>query len=409
MTTHDTTVRPTSSDASWRGVWAIAFGAFSLVVTEFLPVGVLPEMSATLGISEGTGGLAITATALLGAVAAPAATLLIREIDRRQVLLGLTMLLIVSSALTIVAQSLIVLIIARVILGLAVGGFWAVALAAVERLVPPARAHTATAIVLGGISVGSVVSVPAGSLIASHADWHTAFAASSVLAVVVLVVQMLLVPQIPATHAVRLSDFGGLFRSPRIVAILAIVVAVVSGHYVAYTFISPYLQQITGITGSGLLGVLLLGFGLFTVVGNFVGGALVGHRAGQTVVATNLVLAAALVAIAIWGGHASVAVSALAVWALAWGAAPIGTQVWLFAAARNDHSIEAAQAINTSLFQLSIGLGSLVGSVAVNTRGIHSATWIASGVLVVAIAASLLAASQARRPTSGVARGGLAA
>src|ERR1700754_1472766 len=173
---HDDTSR-----ISWSGVYAIAFGAFSLVMTEFFPVGLLPGISRDLGISEGTTGFTVAVTAILGFFAAPATAMIIKTLDRRIVLLALTGLLVISSGLSAIASSFPMLLVARIILGIAIGGFWATSLPAAAKLVPRNKVHAASSIVLGGISVGSVIAVPAGSYIGANYDWHIAFTAATAL------------------------------------------------------------------------------------------------------------------------------------------------------------------------------------------------------------------------------------
>ena len=118
---------------SWLSVMAIALGAFSLVVTEFLPVGLLPGISRDLGVGEGTAGLTISLTAILGFVSAPVTAIAIGRLDRRYVLVGLTALLIVSSVISAIAANFTILLSARILLGVAIGGFWAISLPAAAK------------------------------------------------------------------------------------------------------------------------------------------------------------------------------------------------------------------------------------------------------------------------------------
>jgi predicted MFS family arabinose efflux permease len=379
---------------SWPAVVAIALGAFALVVTEFLPVGLLPELSADTGVSEGTAGLAITAPALVGALAAPAAAILIGRIDRRTVLLMLTGLQIVSAAIAALAPNFTVLLGARLLLGVAIGGFWAVAVAAAARLVPAEKVHLASSLVLGGISAGAVVSVPVGSLIAEHGDWHNAFWAAVALAAVTLVLQAIVLPRIEAGQSVSARDFFGLLRTPKVTLILLVVLLTVAGHYAGYTFITPFLQQVTGLH-AGILSVLLLAYGLVTVVGTFIGGAAAGRKVFAAVAGTTTVFCLAVLAVAAFGGQPAIVVPALLVWALALGAAPVVTQLWLYH--ETPHAVEAAQAMNTSVFQLSIGLGSLLGGFAVDAGGLHSAMWLGTAILAGAIAVVVITYAVQRR------------
>jgi predicted MFS family arabinose efflux permease len=372
-------IRPASS---WAGVYAIALGAFALVVTEFLPVGLLAGISRDLNVSEGTAGLAVTATALLGFVSAPLTALSIGCIDRRKVLLALTALLVVSSVMSSLASGFTMLLIARVILGIGIGGFWAISITAAARLVPADQVHRASSLVFAGISIGSVVSVPAGAYIAAHFDWRLAFMGASVLAVAVFLAQLVVLPRIEIAAGVSVRHFFGLLRSGKVRAILLTVIFIVSGQYAGYTFVTPYLEQVTS-AGPAMVSSLMFGYGVVTVAGNFVGGALAGRNLHKTVIATVWIFLASLFFMAFQGDVLAIAVVSLAVWALSWGMAPVGTQLWLFAATQD--APEAAQAMNTSVFQLSIGLGSLLGGVAVNHVSLRSSMWLGAAILCLAV------------------------
>jgi predicted MFS family arabinose efflux permease len=373
--------------SAWLGVWAIALGAFALVVTEFLPVGLLSGISRDLNISEGAAGLTVTSTAILGFLAAPLTAIVIGRLDRRLVLLGLTGLLIISSVLSSIAPHFWVLLLARIILGVGVGGFWAISITAAAKLVPENKVHKASSLVFAGISVGSVVSVPAGSFIGAHYDWRIAFVAASVLAVAVFVMQLFYLPTIPMKHGVSVRQFFGLLRSPKVVAILLTVVFIVGGQYAGYTFVTPYLEQITK-ADTNLLSALLFGYGVAAVIGNFVGAALAGRHLHGTVLGTVTIFVLSLIAMALFGENLVIASISLLIWAVSWGMAPVGTQLWLYNATLETP--EAGQALNTSTFQLSIGLGSLIGGLAVDFSGLHSSMWFGAGILALALAMVLV-------------------
>ena len=186
---------PSASHARTRSrhplipVAAIALGAFSVVVSEFMPVGALPQISDGMGISEGTAGMMVTLPALSGAVAAPAATVLMRRLDRRLAIIGLTVLIAVSCVLSAAATGFTMMLVSRLILGISIGGVWATSVSAAARLVPARIVHTASSVVFGAIAVGSVVSVPSSSLIATHASWRITFVAAATVAVLAALVR----------------------------------------------------------------------------------------------------------------------------------------------------------------------------------------------------------------------------
>lgn len=367
---------------SWLGVLTIALGALSLVVTEFLPVGLLPGISSDLGIAEGTAGLIVSITAILGFIAAPITAVAIGKMDRKLVLLGFTALLVISSLLSWKAESFTMLLIARVILGIAIGGFWAISITAAAKLVPAEKVHAASSLVFAGISIGSVVAVPAGSYIGAYANWREGFLGASALAILCLILQLIFLPKLKMKQGVSARDFFSLLRDSRVLAIFLTVILFIGGQYAGYTFVTPYLEQITHLN-TEVISVLLFAYGVATVVGNFFGGALAGKNLHRTVVATAWLFVLSLGTIATFGGSPILAGLALMVWAISWGMAPVGTQLWLYNATLD--APEAAQAMNTSVFQLSIGLGSLAGSVAVNNFGLHSSMWLGTLILILAL------------------------
>jgi DHA1 family purine ribonucleoside efflux pump-like MFS transporter len=380
---------------SWLGVLAIALGALSLVVTEFLPVGLLPGISRDLNIAEGTVGLAVTATAILGFIAAPITAIAIGRADRKLVLLGLTLLLIISSVLSWKAQSFAMLLLARVILGIGIGGFWAISITAAVKLVPPEKVHAASSLVFAGIAIGSVIAVPAGAYIGAHADWREGFLCASILAAGCFALQIIALPPLKMTESVNIQDFIGLLKDSKIRAIFFTVIFIVAGQYAGYTFVTPYLQQITRLD-TGIVSALLFTYGVATVAGNFVGGALAGRNLHNTVVATVWIFVLSLAAMAAFATSPILAGVALLAWAVSWGMAPVGTQLWLFSA--TQHAPEAAQAMNTSVFQLSIGLGSLAGGVSVNNMGLHSSMWLGAVIMALAVFMVHIVGRLDRRP-----------
>lgn len=371
-----------ASTYSWLGVLTIALGALSLVVTEFLPVGLLPGISRDLGITEGTAGLVVTVTAILGFIAAPITAVAIGKVDRKLVLLGFTALLIISSVLSWKAESFATLLIARVILGIAIGGFWAISITAAAKLVPAEKVHAASSLVFAGISIGSVIAVPAGSYIGAYANWREGFLGASILAIICFILQFIFLPKLKMKQGVGTHDFFGLLKNAKVRAIFLTVIFIIAGQYAGYTFVTPYLEQITHLS-TEVVSVLLFAYGVATVIGNFVGGAFAGKNLHNTVVATAWLFVLSLAAIATFATSPILAGVALMVWAISWGMAPVATQLWLYNATL--HAPEAAQAMNTSVFQLSIGLGSLAGSIAVNNVGLHSSMWLGTLILALAV------------------------
>lgn len=206
--------RPAPARNGWPGVAALALGTFTVVTSEMLPVGLLTPMGRSLGVPEGVAGLTLTITGLVAALSAPALVPLLGRADRRTALCVLVAVLVVGNLGAAWAPDFGTMVVARVLVGIGMGGVWAVAAGLAVRLVPAKSAGTATSLVFSGIAVASVLGVPAGTYLGALAGWRAAFLAAAGLGAVVLVAAALLLPRLPAERTVPLGGVLRLTRDP---------------------------------------------------------------------------------------------------------------------------------------------------------------------------------------------------
>lgn len=372
----------TSSAArrGWLSVTSVALGSFVLVLSEFLPIGLLPAIADDLDVGIGTAGLMVVATGLVGAVAAPVVTVLTSRLDRRVVLVSLTVLLVVADGLAAIAPSFWVLLIARMLLGVGIGGFWAIGAGIAGRLVRPELTIRATSLITAGVSVATVVSLPLGALVSSLASWRLGFVIGGALGVVALVLQLAMLPRIPAQQRVRFATLGSLLSVPRARVGLIAAAFVFAAQFAAYTYIAPYLQQLVGV-GPDTVTIALLVFGVAGIVGNFAAGFTLDRSVLGTIGASKFVLAAAVVLLPLLA-HSVVGVFVLlVVWGLVWGALPLGMQTWMSTA--SPAGSETGLALFVTTIQLAIAAGSVLGGAAVSSFGLAADFWLAGGVAIV--------------------------
>ncbi|PYY65552.1 MFS transporter [Curtobacterium sp. MCPF17_003] len=364
----------------WLSVTSVALGSFVLVLSEFLPIGLLPAIADDLDVGIGTAGLMVVATGLVGAVAAPVVTVLTSRLDRRVVLVSLTVLLVVADGLAAIAPSFWVLLIARMLLGVGIGGFWAIGAGIAGRLVRPELTIRATSLITAGVSVATVVSLPLGALVSSLASWRLGFVIGGVLGLVALVLQLAMLPKIPAQQRVRFATLGSLLRVPRARVGLIAAAFVFAAQFAAYTYIAPYLQQLVGV-GPDTVTIALLVFGVAGIVGNFAAGFTLDRSVLATIGASKFVLAAAVVLLPLLA-HSVVGVFVLlVVWGLVWGALPLGMQTWMSTA--SPAGSETGLALFVTTIQLAIAAGSVLGGAAVSSFGLAADFWLAGGVAIV--------------------------
>ncbi|MGN7222730.1 MFS transporter [Curtobacterium flaccumfaciens] len=372
----------TSSAArrGWLSVTSVALGSFVLVLSEFLPIGLLPAIADDLDVGIGTAGLMVVATGLVGAVAAPVVTVLTSRLDRRVVLVSLTVLLVVADGLAAIAPSFWVLLIARMLLGVGIGGFWAIGAGIAGRLVRPELTIRATSLITAGVSVATVVSLPLGALVSSLASWRLGFVIGGALGVVALVLQLAMLPRIPAQQRVRFATLGSLLRVPRARVGLIAAAFVFAAQFAAYTYIAPYLQQLVGV-GPDTVTIALLVFGVAGIVGNFAAGFTLDRSVLATIGASKFVLAAAVVLLPLLAHSVAGVFVLLVVWGLVWGALPLGMQTWMSTA--SPAGSETGLALFVTTIQLAIAAGSVLGGAAVSSFGLAADFWLAGGVAIV--------------------------
>ncbi|GAB2487011.1 MFS transporter [Jatrophihabitans fulvus] len=380
-----------ASRRGWLGVVSVALGSFAIILSEFLPIGVLPSIAAGLGVGIGTAGLMVVLTGLSAAVAAPVVTVATSRVDRRRVLLGLVVLLIVSDGLAALAPSFGVLLVARVLLGSSLGGFWAIGAGMAGRLVGEADAIRATALITAGISVATVVSLPLGAAVSAFASWRLAFVIGAAIGVVALVLQLATVPSVPSTHRVRMSSLGALLTVPRARAGLIASAFLFSAQFAAYTFVSPYLRDLV-VLGPAAVTFALLLFGIAGIVGNFVAGVTLGRSVIGTAGVAQVVLGAAVVALPLLAHSLPSVFALLAAWGFVWGALPLAMQTWM--AKSSPAGSETGLALFVTTIQLAVSVGSILGGVAVTAVGIAADFWLAGAVALLGAAVFLVLGSR---------------
>jgi predicted MFS family arabinose efflux permease len=363
-------LRDPEAPASWAAVGALTLGVFALVTSEFLPASVLTPLAADLGVSVGVAGQAVTATAVVGAFAAPLTPVLTGRFDRRHVMWGLMALLCVSNLLTVFSANLPMLLVARVLLGASLGGFWSMAAALAMRLVPTASVPRAMSLVFTGVSVATVSAAPIGAYVSDTLGWRAAFVISGVVGAGALLAQLATLPRLAPTSVPRLSGLLEVGRRPAVATALFGVLLVISGHFAGFTYVRPVLEQIAHLDVRSI-SLTLLAFGVAGFFGNLVGAALVGRDPRLSVLGGSGLIAVAALAIVLLGQFGLVTAAALALWGFAFAMLPVGFQSWATSAAPDQ--AELAGGLLTSTFQVAIAAGAVFGGVLVDQFGPLSA------------------------------------
>jgi predicted MFS family arabinose efflux permease len=367
--------------SSWLAVLSVSIGAFVVVTSEFLPIGLLTRIATGLHVSDGTAGLMVTVPGAVAAVTGPIMTIGAGRIDRRILVLALIGLLVVSDLIAALAPNITVKLAARVLFGVSLGGFWTIAVTLGSRLVPKTMMARASTIITAGISIATVLGVPAGTFLAGFAGWRAAFAGIGGVALLAGVAQLFVLPRIPAPPSPGLRQLTHLLRHADARLGLLTIAFVIAGHFAAYTYVAPFLKE-NGV-GSDLLSTLLLAYGIAGIVGNFAGGAAAARNLRSTVTAVVGLMAASIFLLPFARGHLDGVAFLLVAWGLAFGGMPIALQLWVFKAA--PEALEGGAALMVSTFQIFIALGSVVGGRVVDAFGTSAVMWGAGALALVGL------------------------
>lgn len=373
---------------AWGGVIAMALGVFGLVTAEFLPASLLTPMAADLAISEAAAGQAVTATALVALVTSLLITIAAGGIDRRRLLMFFSVLLIASNLLVALAPDLIVLLLGRVLLGIALGGFWTMATAVAMRLVPAALVPRALSIMFSGVSAATIFAAPVGSFLGDLAGWRTVFFAAAALGAATLAVQWFTLPSMTSAARTRLSTLVEVLKRPGIAFGMMTATLVFTGHFAFFTYLRPFLEVVTGVGISGVSGILL-GFGLANFFGTLLAGPLLERSLRVTMFAMPGLMGLLGFALVLMGAAPVADAVLVAVWGLAFGAVPVAWSTWL--ARTVPDQAESAGGMLVAAIQLAISAGAAGGG-AVFTFSGAPGVMLASGLVLALSALSIFLA-----------------
>ncbi|TDW25679.1 DHA1 family purine ribonucleoside efflux pump-like MFS transporter [Rhizobium azibense] len=354
------------SAMTWFAVLSMAATSFALVSAEFLPAGLLTPMARDLGITEGTAGQVVTATASVGAVTALLSNVLIGRLNRKAVLVGLSALAIGSNILAALATDFWLLLLGRAGLGIALSGFWALSVAVVARLVGANATGRGMAIVTLGVSLATIAAPSMGALISDWLGWRIAMAMTAGLAALAMLLQALSLPTLPASTSNSLADVFRLTGRRGVQLGMLAILLLMTGHFAGSVYVRPFLEQVT-LLETESIALALLGFGIASVIGNVAGGRMADASIRLALGVTAALMAVAALALVLWGAHIGVAFALVSLWGFAFGMAPVVLPTNLSRGAPD--ALEAAGSLMVVSFQVAISIGAVFGGYVVDHYG----------------------------------------
>ncbi|WP_329454954.1 MFS transporter [Streptomyces sp. NBC_01497] len=386
---------------------ALAIGAFGIGTTEFVVMGLLPNIAGDFGVSVPTAGFLVTGYALGVMLGAPLMTVVGTKISRRRMLMLLMVLFIVGNVLSAVAPVFGVMLIGRVVASLAHGAFFGIGSVVAAELVAPEKKAGAISMMFTGLTVANVIGVPLGTLVGQHTSWRLTFLIVAALGVLGLAGIAKLVPDLPRPEGVRLRDEVAAFRNVQVLLAMAMTVLGFGGVFAAVTYIAPMMTHVAGYAESSVTWLLVL-FGLGMVAGNLVGGRFADRRL-MPMLYTALGGLAVVLALFTVGAHdrTAAAVAVFLIGALGFATVPPLQKRVL------DHAYGAptlASAVNIGAFNAGNALAAWLGGLVISAgAGYTAPNWVGAALAASALVLALTSAGLERRSASATTPGGAVA
>jgi MFS transporter, DHA1 family, inner membrane transport protein len=385
--------RTLPSASLWATLAALSFGAFIVGTSEFLLMGILPDVASNLDTSVGLAGQLVTAFALGIAIGAPILAAFTARLDRRNVAIGAMALFLLTNLVVATTSDFTLLMITRFAGGALGGLFYGVAFGAAARLAPPLIQGRAIATVLLGVTLATVLGLPVGIWLGHLLGWQLPFALIAVLAAIAMAFVRLTMPALPGGEAGGLAQLLSVLRIPAVMLTFLGIILLNAGWFAAYTYITPFLSDVTGLTAAAI-SVILIGYGIMSAIGNVLGGRYADRSLKATIFGSVVLMAVALMGLRLGGELVWVVLPLTALWAIS---------AWSFVAAAQTRSVQAAGpagdlavSLSVSAFNVGNALGAATGGWIVETTGIVEAMTTGSALALLALVPLLLSFRSAR-------------
>jgi DHA1 family inner membrane transport protein len=373
-------------------LYALTAGAFGIGTTEFVIMGLLMQVAADLQVTIAAAGLLISGYALGVFVGAPLLTAATSRMPRKAVLVALMVVFTIGNLACALAPDYTTLMIARVVTSLAHGTFFGVGTVVATGLVAPDRKASAISIMFTGLTVATLLGVPAGAWLGLHLGWRATFWAVAAIGVIATAVIATLVPADKSRQdPIHFGEELKAIARPQVLLGLLMTVFGFAGVFAVFTYIQPILTRVTGFAESAVSPILLV-FGVGLIIGNLLGGRLADRRLLPALLATLAALAVVL-GLMTFALHSKIAtVMFIGLLGVAGFATVPPLQLWVLQKAEGAQNL--ASSLNIGAFNLGNALGAWLGGMVIaHGAGLEALTWVASLVTVIGVAVALWSAA----------------
>lgn len=370
---------------AWIGVLSLGFAAFVFNTSEFVPIGLLSDISQSFGMSHDAPSIMITIYAWVVALLSLPLILIFSNTERKILLIFVFLIFILSQIMCFFATTFDWLIVGRIGVAVAHALFWSITSALAIRIAPVGKKSQALAIIATGTSLAAILGVPLGRIIGTWLGWRYTFLTIGLIATIVLVILIVVLPKLPSINTGSIKSLPSLLKRPALIGIFILTIIVVAGHFSTYTFFEQFALETIHLSENDIT-LLLLFFGFSGIVGSFIFGSLNNkHPLILLPSGTTLLLIILLILSFIHIRFGSFFL-VIFFWGIAFTCVALSLQVKVLDLSADATDI--SMAIYSGLFNLGIGSGALIGRISIDHIGIKSVSLV--GSCVEAFALSLI-------------------
>ncbi|WP_141434513.1 MFS transporter [Bacillus sp. 03113] len=380
---------------------ALAISAFGIGTTEFVPVGLLSSIADDLSISITLAGILISGYALGVAFGAPVLTALTSKMSRKSLLMLLMVIFIVGNSVAALSTSFSLLLVARIVTAFAHGIFFSIGSTIAADLVPEDKRASAISLMFTGLTIAIVTGVPLGTFIGQHFGWRATFWCVALLGLIAIIASAILVPRnLKQAPPAKFSDQLKIITNGPLLLAFAITALGYGGTFVAFTYLGPILEKITGFA-PGAVSILLLVYGVAIAIGNTIGGKAANKNPLKALLWMFIIQAIVLIIFSFTAPFKVVGVITIFLMGLLAFMNVPGLQVLVVNLAEKyvPSAVDVASAINIAAFNLGIAIGAFVGGLIVESIGLIHTPWIGGLMVIGAVLLTLWSSSLERKPS----------
>lgn len=369
--------------SNWWAILAMMLGVAALISAELLPVSLLTQMAKELGVTSGIAGQMVSTTATVAMIAGLTLPGLLKRVNRRHLILAFSLMLVISCFVTAAAPNFLLLLAARVLLGAAVGGFWAILSSVTMHLVPQHRVSAAFSIIFSGVSLALVAAAPLGNYLGGIFGWRVVFVGVGIISIAILLLQWFTIPSVQGNNESQSNGmFSVLNRSGVTLAFIGMLLSF-TGNQMLYIYMRPYMEAYVhlSVTEMSLAWVF---FGVFSFLGATFTGVLAQRALKQILV--GMPIAMVVVALTLLAGPKIgwAVYPLIACWGFFGAVLPIIWSTWITRALPD--ATDSAGGLYSAALQVAAIFGAMVSGTLIDHLGIISNNITTAVVMAVTVA-----------------------